>query len=599
MKDRLVPVLAAAAIFIPMMFSHSCANTTQAPTGGPKDTIPPVIRQVTPASGITGVPLKGFKIVLKFNEYCVIKNQQNILLSPPQIKPPVVKVKGKSIEISFEEEFLPSTTYSLSFDQAIADNNEGNLLPGFTYVFSTGDSIDSLYITGTVLDSKKMEPVKDATVLLYKDHSDSAVLKSKPFAAAKTDSWGYFSIAYIKDTSYRLYAIEDKNSNSIYDPDAETIAFLDTVLTPRNRVVDSLPELTKYEAKDTALCLARKSEYNLVLFREKPVKQFVERAERTSEKNAYVKFFAPNVWIDSLWIAGYPANHIITEFNSDRDSIAIWVNDRRPAPDTLHLFVSYRKTDMKTGDLVPDLEHLPLVLLDKDGKPVKKKLHQKLEKQDTTCAMTVTAVPEKVEYKGIIFDFKKPIVEENFSKFSFVYRNAKQKEFPVKYYYVPDSTNLLRYVLWPETPFQQGVDYFLKIPQNAFRDMDGWYTDSLDVKFSLPNRDNESSLVLSVKGTSGSRYYFEVLNDKMTELVRDFWIEEDADYEIFYLKAGKYRLRITEDSNRNGKVDTGSLMEHRQPEKVRFYQTEGNKDIPISSNSEVTQDIDLTKIFAD
>ncbi len=597
MRNRLVPVLAAAAIFIPMVFSHSCANTTQAPTGGAKDTIPPVIKSVLPASGITGVPLKGFKIVMKFDEYCVVKNQQNILLSPPQNKPPTVKVKGKSIEVTFEDEFIPSTTYSLSFDQAIADNNEGNLLPGFTYVFSTGDSIDSMYITGTVLDSKKMEPVNGATVLLYKDHSDSAVLKGKPFAAAKTDSWGYFSIAYIKDTSYRLYAVNDQNNNSYYDPDAEMIAFLDSAVIPVHKVVDSLPELMKYEAKDTALCLARKSEYTLVMFKEKPVKQFVEKAERKAEKNGYVKFFAPNVWIDSLWIAGYEADHLITEFNSERDSLAFWVNDRRPAPDTLHLFVSYRKTDSGTGQLVPDLEHLPLVLLDKDGKPVKKKLHQRLEKKDTTCVFTSTAEPEKVEYKGIIFQFQKPIIEQNFKKFSFVYRNAKQKEFPVPFHFEADSTNLLKYVLWPDSPFQQGMDYYLKVPQKAFRDMDGWYSDSLDIKFSLPNRDNESSLVLCVTGVE-SRYYIEVLDENMRNLIRDFLIETDGEYEIFYLKEGKYKVRITEDKNRNGKVDTGSLLEHRQPEKVRFYEQDGVKDIKIAPNSEVRQELDIKMIFA-
>lgn len=597
MKDRLIPVLGVAAVFLPLIFSHSCANTTQAPTGGLKDTIPPVLVAAIPPSGTVNMPLKGVKLVFKFDEYCTIKNQQNIMLSPPQIHPPVVKIRGKNVEVSFEDEFLPSTTYSLCLDNAIADNNEGNLLPGFTYVFSTGEIVDSMYITGKVVECKKMQPQKDITVMIYKNHADSAVFLEKPFAAVKTDEWGYFSIAYIKDTLYRLYAVKDLNNNGIYDPDAEQIAFVDSLIRPLNKVTDSLPELTKYDPKDTLHCLARNEEYSLALFREKPTKQFISNAVRTAEKKAYVKFFAPNAWVDSLWIAGYPNDRIITQFNSDMDSLEIWVNDRRPAPDSLHLFVSYRKTD-KNNELKPELEHLPLVLKDKDGKPVKKKAHRKLEKQDTTCVLTVDAVPEKVEYKGVSFKFEKPIVEQNFKDVTLKYRNAKQKEFSVEFEARVDSTNLLCYVLRPKEAFQQGVDYYLKVPHKAFRDSDGWYTDSLDMKFSLPNRDNESSMILSIRGVN-HRYFVEVMNAKMTDVVRDFWIEKDGDYPVYYLKEGNYKIRFTSDDNGNGKLETGSVLEHRQPEPVRVFEMDGKSEIAVAPNSEIIQDIDLKTIFAD
>lgn len=597
MKNKLIPALASAAIFLPMIFSHSCANTTQAPSGGKRDTIPPVVLSTIPENGVTQVPLKGFKIVFKFDEYCVVKNQQNIMLSPPQVHPPVAKIKGKSLEVSFEDEFQPNTTYNLSFNNALADNNEGNMLPGFTYVFSTGTTIDSLFITGTVLDSKKMEPLKDITVMLYQDLSDSAVLKDRPFAAVKTDEWGYFSIAFIKDTLYRLYAVKDANNNGFYDPDAEQIAFKAEDIRPVSRVADSLPELIRYEAKDTANCLARKSEYQLVLFREKPTKQFVRNSGRITEKSGFVSFFAPNAWVDSVWIAGYPKNRLITQFNPELDSMLFWVNDRRTAPDTLHMFVSYRKTD-ENNKLKPDLEHLPLVLLDKDGKPVRRQAHRKLEKTDTTCALTVAAVPEKVEYKGIEFNFEKPIVEQNFKDVKLSYRNVKQKEFDLDFTWERDSLDLLHYVLKPVTPFQQGMDYYLKVPHHAFRDMDGWYTDSTELKFSLPNKDAESCLKMNVSGVDG-RYYIEVLNEKMTDVLRDFWIESDGVYEVFYLKEGRYRIRITSDDNRNGRVDTGSLLEKRQPEKVRFVEFDDKKDFAIAPNAEVSQDIDIKTIFAD
>ena len=144
-----------------MIFTPSCANTTQAPSGGIKDTIPPVVLNVTPPSGGTGMPLKGLKIVLDFDEFVTVKNSSNVIMSPSLPHPPKCVIRGKSVLVSFEDSLAANTTYSISFDKAVADLNEGNFLPGFTYVFSTGSRVDSMYVTGTVLSSKKMEPVKD------------------------------------------------------------------------------------------------------------------------------------------------------------------------------------------------------------------------------------------------------------------------------------------------------------------------------------------------------------------------------------------------------------------------------------------------------
>ena len=180
----LIIILAAIA---PMLFIHSCANTTQAPSGGAKDTIPPYIVMIDPLPGATNVPLTGAKIKFDFNEYVTIKDAKNIFLSPPTAKKPKSRIQGKSVIVSFEDTLLANTTYTISFTDALADNNEGNMFPGYTYVFSTGETIDSMGFTGTVRDCNDLSPVKGATVLLYKDHSDSAVFLHRPDAAAKTD----------------------------------------------------------------------------------------------------------------------------------------------------------------------------------------------------------------------------------------------------------------------------------------------------------------------------------------------------------------------------------------------------------------------------
>ena len=183
--------------------------------------------------------------------------------------------------------------YTIDFTDAIADNNEGNVYPGFTYVFSTGDVIDSMMITGIVQDCNTLQPVKGAKVLLYKNHADSAVFLERPFAAAISDDWGYFCIRNIQDTLYRLYAITDGNNDNMYNPESETVAFIDSLIRPVMVVNDSLPEVIKYEMKDTVNCQRRKTEYELNLFKEKNAKQVIVNKVRLDDRTNYITFMAP------------------------------------------------------------------------------------------------------------------------------------------------------------------------------------------------------------------------------------------------------------------------------------------------------------------
>ena len=217
--NRYFPLLPVLLVLLPLFFSHGCANTTQAPTGGAKDTLAPLIVKVAPPSGMTNVHRTKQEFVFTFDEYVKIKNLQNIYLSPPMKRPLKAKTRGKSVIVYFEDDTLAAnTTYTIDFTDAIADNNEGNVYPGFTYVFSTGETVDSMMITGLVQDCNTLKPVKGAKVLLYKNQADSAVFLESPVAAAITDDWGYFSIRNIQDTLYRLYAITDGNNNNRYDP---------------------------------------------------------------------------------------------------------------------------------------------------------------------------------------------------------------------------------------------------------------------------------------------------------------------------------------------------------------------------------------------
>lgn len=594
--SKYFPIIPVCMVLIPVMFTHSsCANTTEAPSGGPKDTIAPVITKISPKNGAINVPTVGARISFTFDEYVVVKNPKNIFLSPPQAKSPKYKIKGKTVEIYFEEPLDSNTTYTMEFTDALADNNEGNMFPGFTYVFSTGEHIDSMMVTGVVQDCNTLKPIKGATVMLYRNPADSAIFNERPVAATKTDDWGFFCIRNIRDDAYRMYALKDGNSNNIYDPsEHELIGFIDSLIRPKTKLNDSLPELQKYEMKDTVSCLARKTEYEVNIFREKPTTQMIMNKVRVSDRTSYITFLAPNAHVDSMWIKGVQPDRLITQFNIQRDSLEIWVNDRKRMPDTLHLFVNYRKTDT-LGLLKPETEHVKLYVEGK-GKKASRSSRRDLKHEDTICVYTLKADPTTVEQYGYQLEFKYPIINEKFDSLVFRSVSPKQKDAVLKYEVERDSMNLRCYTIRPKEKFLPGYEYFLKLPNRAFRDINGFYSDSTEVKVSLPTDDKLSTLKMNMTGVN-NKYIVDLLDEKKEKTIRSFIIDSDRVLVFPYITAGKYAIRITEDINRNSIVDTGSLLEHRQPEKVKFFKIKDESLIEILENSEMEHSVNLSELF--
>ena len=590
----LLPAIPVTLILGSMVFSHSCANTTTPPSGGPKDTIPPLVTEIYPAVGQVNIPTHKTQLAVKFNEYVVVKDPKSLFLSPPLEKSPQFKLKGKSVVIFFENDLDSNKTYTLDLTNAIADNNEGNMFPGLTLVFSTGDRIDSMMVTGTVQDCNTLQPIKGATVMLYKDHADSAVFLKRPDAAVKTDDWGFFCLRNIQDTVYRMYAVMDENNNNKYEAESERIAFLDTLFRPVGMVADSLHELMKFDMKDTVNCLSRVSEMELNIFREKPTKQLIVNKERIGERTAYITFMAPYAQIDSIWIKGVPKEKLITQFNLVQDSLEIWVNDPKVQPDTLFLNVKYMKTDT-LGVLQSTVEEIKL------AKPksllVGKSAKKDIKKEDTTCVFTLEAKPELVEQYGFTMEFKYPVVKEAFDSLIFRSVNPRQQEAFGKYTVTQDSLNLRKYTIMPTEKLQAGWEYYLKVPHRRFKDINGFYNDSTEVKVSLPSDDKLSSLYLVLTGIE-AKYIVDLLNEKRDNVIRSFIVDKDQTLLFPYLKTGKYSIRFTEDKNGNGLVDTGNLLEHRQPEKVKFYRLEdGNNLIEIPEMTELEQNINVGEMF--
>lgn len=218
---------------------YSCASIGR-PTGGNKDIDPPVFTGSNPAPNSTNV--KNQSIVLHFNEYIVLKDQSTkVVVSPAQKENPSIRANGKRINIELRDTLIPNTTYSIDFSDAIQDNNENNPLQGFSFAFATGDTIDTLQISGIVLNARDLEPQKEFFVGVHSCLDDSAFSKLPLERIARTNELGQFTIRNIKPGRYHIFALNDADRNYKFAR-SEDLAFLEEII---------VPSVTEIETMDT------------------------------------------------------------------------------------------------------------------------------------------------------------------------------------------------------------------------------------------------------------------------------------------------------------------------------------------------------------
>lgn len=568
------------------LFSHSCANTKAAPSGGPKDTIPPVLLKIEPADRTRNMPTADVKIALTYDEYTVVKEASGIYLSPPTKHSPTAKVKGKSIVVTLRDTLAENTTYTIDFNNALADNNEGNMAPRFTYVFSTGDTIDSMYLTGTVLDCEKLTPVKGALVALYEDLSDSACMLSLPAAATRTDDWGYFVIRNVKPVAYQIYAYSDEDRDNLYMQGEDYIAFHDTLFTPTLIVSDSVYELKSFNMKDTLDCQKRESQLSLLLFKETASRQFIKNKGRTDQKKGFIRFNARNTVLNSFQIFGVDSTAITTHFTPERDSMDFWINTSYTLPDSLLLTVEYMKTD-SLGNLAMTKEDIAVSLNDEQKKALASKA-----KQDTLINVTYTCKNENVEQDGITITFPDPLATIDTSAILFVATNPKNQNDTIAFTFEKDSTLFEVYHMQSSQKYQTGYKYEVIYPEGTFHDIYGRKNKENKIDIQLPNTDKTGSITLNISGIHDTRYIIELVSADKKNVFRKFTVDKDTQLYFPYLAAGEYTFRITEDRNGNGIFDSGNLLERKQPEKViMFKKPDGTEIIDLPEQTDIEQDL--------
>lgn len=213
----------------------SCAEVVP-PSGGEKDTTPPKAKKSTPENYSTNFTSK--KIEIKFDEFIKLNSGGgNIIISPSLNKKPKIELIGKKVTISFQEELLKETTYIINFGSSISDNNEGNVLKDYKYIFSTGTFIDSLKIEGKIINAFNKKNVKDVMIALYPEGEDS-VLYKKPLYFTKTNENGFYSLENLKSNNYKIAALEDKNLNYIFDQENEMIGFSEELIILKENIKD-------------------------------------------------------------------------------------------------------------------------------------------------------------------------------------------------------------------------------------------------------------------------------------------------------------------------------------------------------------------------
>ena len=572
MKRLIRKVLAVVTVIAAL---YSCASIGR-PDGGPLDETPPRFIGSTPAAGALNNTKT--KVSLSFDEFIKLeKANEKVVISPPQVQQPEIKASGKKISVNLLDSLKPNTTYTIDFSDAIVDNNEGNPLGNFAFTFSTGSAIDTMEVSGTLLEASNLEPVKGMLVGMHSNLSDTAFTKLPFDRVARTDSRGHFTIRGVAPGKYRIFGLMDADQNFAFSQKSEALAFNDSLVIPRweERIrqdttwVDSLTIDTVVERKYTYYLPD-----NVILrsFKEDLFSQYLVKNERlTPEK--FTLYFA--VKADTLPVLKGlnfdERDAFIIEKNLTNDTIHYWVKDSLLyKQDTLSLSLNYLYTDT-LNQLVPRTDTLNLVAKTvkkavDEPKKKKKKKGEEEEPEPTKFLHVSTYIPSTMDvYDYISLSFDEPI-----ASFDSAAIHLKQKVDTlwedIPFIFEQDSLQLRKYNLYYE--WEPTREYEFSVDSTAFHGIYGLFTDKIKQNIKVRSLEEYGAIYFNVSGCD-SIAFVELL-DTQDKVVRKVpVVNGQADF--YFLNPGKYCARLINDTNGNGVWDSGEYETKRQPEMVYYY----------------------------
>lgn len=575
------------------------------PDGGWFDETPPHVVKASPAD--KGTDVKSRKVEITFNEFIKIDNPtENVIVSPPQIEAPEIKSAGKSIVVELKDSLKANTTYTVDFSDAISDNNEGNPLGNFTYSFSTGGVIDTMEISGHVLEAENLEPVKGILVGLYSNLTDTIFRKAPLLRVARTDSRGHFTIKGVAPGKYRIYALKDADGDYKFTQKSEEIAFSHDILEPSFKP-DTRPDTIWRDSLH--IDSIRRVGYthflpdDIVLraFTEIQTDRYLLKTDRKEANNFSLFFSYGSKDLPKLRGLNFnEKNAFIVESSAKRDTITYWLRDTALVnKDTLSLEAQYMMTD-SMGVLQPKTDTLQIISKESYAKRMKqkqkaydewKKKQDKAEKKGDKFETAMKPEELKPEVnvqsemdpdKNISFSMPVPLAVVDTSKIHlyakhdtlwykspFIFHLRKVKTSAEQADSITnDSLPLHRnYELIGE--WRPGVEYSLETDSAAFIDIYGLASNAIKQGFKVKQTDDYSTLFVTIIGMGGQHVVAQLL-DGSDKVVKEVKTDNGA-AEFFYIKPDTYYLRMFVDRNNNGFWDTGEYDKDLQPEDVYYY----------------------------
>ena len=327
-----------------------CANMGQ-PDGGWFDETPPHVVACIPDDQSTGVAAK--KITIYFDEYIKLDNPtEKVVVSPPQLETPEIKGAGNRIIVELNDTLKPNTTYTIDFSDAITDNNEGNPLGNYTYSFSTGQEIDTLEVSGYVLESENLEPIKGILVGLYANLADSAFTTEPMLRVSRTDSRGRFTIKGVAPGEYRIYALQDVDNNYMFSQKSEKMAFSHELIIPSYKPdvrQDTLwrDSLHIEDIIQTGYTHFLPDDIVLRAFTETQTNRYLLKQERSIPEQMTFYFTYGNPQLPEIHGLNFDdTDALLIETNARQDTITYWLRDTTLVNrDTLNITYTYLSTD--------------------------------------------------------------------------------------------------------------------------------------------------------------------------------------------------------------------------------------------------------------
>ncbi|MDD4150649.1 MAG: Ig-like domain-containing domain [Bacteroidales bacterium] len=529
-------------MFVPILF-FACAKQV-AVSGGPKDIIPPVMLESEPPNG--SVNFKSKSIYIKFDEYVKLNNlNQKLIISPPIEKTPLVVIKKKGVKITLKPEQLEAnTTYCFNFNDAIADNNENNALHSFVYAFSTGSMIDSLSFSGTVVDAFTKKTVDDAWVILHDVFADSAIKTYNPAYLTKVDKEGKFFIPFVRDNSYRIYALRDNNYNYLYDIPEEGIAFIDSVYQPKVETV----ETTDTTGKTKTIFKNHPSDIELILFTEKKQVQFIKSSKRL--KPDYCEFTFNSTQYEEFNVNVIKDEAAIIYSVKNPDTVKIWLKNKELiSSDNIEIFVNYR------DPVYTDTLRIDTLIF---GKP---------ETSILDSLITISVNKIKEPHKKLQLLTNTPVDSINSENIN-LQLLSDSTFIAQKFTIIRDTLNPLNLII--KAKFLEKSDYRIIVEDGFAANNNGLINIEDTLKFSTSTSNEYGNLMVSFDNTE-KNYIIQILKgDKIITEKHSL----DGVVEFSYLKPASYIFRAIEDNNRNLRWDTGEFDKGIQPEPVYYYPSE-------------------------